>query len=314
MKSLFVYNPDNVGHHCHSPCLEKVNDQIFLTWYAYPEKEHENAKICFSSCSVADLSNWSKAKVCFSPDFKLSQGNPMLYFDSQRNELNLYSVFLKWTYWDSARIVHSIWDFQNRTWSTPQYINTPEAIMVRHRPIITKENILVPAYDEKSLQTVIYQSSYPFDQWIEVSKIDGKAIQADLIRTGTSEITAFFRSSGDQKQVYRALSADEGKNWTALMPTNLKCPWSGIAATKLNSQTIVVIHNDTESHSRGYLSVSLSHDQGVHFKSPKRIEGADIEVSYPSILRLDDENFLLAYTYARKMIKIQKINLKELVN
>lgn len=312
MDSLFIFNPDFAGNHCHSPGLEKVGDRIFLTWYAYPEKEHEGAKICYSSCDINNFKEWSKPKICFPQPGRLSQGNPTLFYDSKNDQLNLFFVVLKWTYWDSARVMHSKYDSSNDSWTEPQFIDTPEAIMTRHRPLVSQNKILIPAYDEKNLKTVIYESTHPYSNWREIYRFDDKAIQADLMRTGKDEILAFFRSSNDKKIVYRALSAEEGSNWTGLMGTTLLCPWSGIAAIKLNSQTIIVAHNDTEAHSRGLLSLSITHDKGLNFKPPIHLEGKDIEVSYPSLLALDEENFLLAYTFGRKMIKVQKINFKEL--
>lgn len=312
MESHFIYNPDNVGSHCHSPSLTQDQTSIYLAWYAYPEKEHEEAQICIARKSKKEKSSWETSRVAFDEKLHSTQGNPVIFFDPKSQTLHLFFVILKWTYWDSAKIMHSQWNENDKSWSRPQSINTPEGVMLRHRPLLYEDKALFPAYDEKTLMTQYYESHFPFEHWKLVSQHDTKTIQADLIELSPNEIISFMRAAGDHKRVYRSLSADRGHTWSSVMETTCLCPLSGIAAIKMNPQTIIVAHNNTEAHSRGHLSLSVTHNCGQSFKTPYPLEGDGIEVSYPTLLRINDEEFAIAYTYNRKMIKFVTMTYKEL--
>ena len=301
MKSDFVYNPQNYSGHSHAATIANHNGEIYLAWYAYQEKEHEEGQIVYSKYNK-ETGEWPKAKIAFDYLDRSSCGNPVLF--SYNGKLNLLFVILKGVYWDTAEIYHSTLDEETNQWSLADKVNTPIAMMIRHRPLVLNGKCVVPAYDEITMSTVLYEFSTDPTNWTEVSRFSGEYIQGDLVALNNLEWQMYLRAAGNNKHVMKAMSSNAGQSWAMARETPLYCPMSGIAAIILKSSNIVVCNNHTEKHQRFPLSLSISETKGSVFEGkPWDIDKSEIELSYPTMVQDDDGNIHLAYTYNRKMIK-----------
>ncbi|MFT6633691.1 MAG: putative neuraminidase [Bacteriovoracaceae bacterium] len=304
MISEFLYNADKIGAGCHSGCLEEHNGTVYATWYGYKDKEYDNGQICLSQYDKLRRT-WTKAKNLFPNLSNSSCGNPVLFSDPSDKSLHIYFVILQRHYWDSAQIYHSVLEDGETQWSPPDMLKLPMGMMVRHRPIIKSPGvILIPAYDEITNRSIIFESQNPYSNWTEVSTIDGDLIQGDLVRYSEKEWQIFLRPAGDSGHfIFRALSPDNGRSFNTVLRTQLACPLTGIAAIKLISGHTLVCHNQTEKFERTPLTLSIVREGEVTFEKLLDVDSGPIEISYPNLLQQADGTIHLIYTYNRKMMK-----------
>jgi len=309
MNNEFIHNPQGFSGHSHASSIEEHNGQIYLSWYAYEEKEHTHGQIVISKFSK-EIGDWTKGKFIF-PDYdKASCGNPVIF--SFAGKLHIFFVVLRGGYWDKAQIYTSTMN-DDESWTNPERVNTEAGIMVRHRPIINQDQATICAYDEKTMSTILYKFSSNLKSWTKFSEFSGEYIQGDILQFSPKEWQMYLRAAGDNTHVMKALSANGGATWEIARDTPLLCPLSGIAAIKLSNDQILVCNNHTEQHKRNPLSLSLSSSKGVSFElGPYHIDKSPIELSYPSLLQDSDGNIHISYTYNRKMIKHILISVEEL--
>ena len=310
MNNEFIYNPANFNGHSHCATIAEFNDSIYLSWYAYEEQEHVKGQIALAKYNRRNK-NWSESKLIFDSLKQTSCGNPTLF--TYKETLHMYFVVLS-HYWDSAIVYYSFLK-EDESWSEPQKTNLKAGVMPRHRPVIFNDKLLLPAYDEKTMHTQIFNTATDLTTLELYSEIKDKAIQGDILFKDQNTLQIFLRAAGDYNHVLSSTSYDLGRSWRNLKQTSLFCPLSGIAALKLKSNTIIVAHNHTPMHKRNPLSISVSTDGGLSFKEKVwNIDaGQDMELSYPTLLQ-DHEHYIhLAYTYNRKMIKHSIFTEKELL-
>lgn len=301
MENEFLSNPVDFIGHCHSPSFVEHKNQLYTSWYVYEDKENEKAQIVYSHFDKT-LNKWCKSKYAFPILQGSSQGNPVLF--SFNNSLYLFFVILKRHYWDSAEIFVSQFDEASTLWSVPKKVNTPEGVMIRHRPMIINGKAIIPAYDEKTMSSLLYSMSNDIAIWSEYSKISDGGIQGDLITFNDHECQMYLRATGDHNKVIKTVSADCGKTWEIRRATTLYCPLSGIAAILLKSGNILVAHNHTELHKRNPISLSLSDSKGVHFDlGIWHVDKSNIELSYPTLFQDTSGIIHLTFTFNRKSIK-----------
>ncbi len=104
-------------------------------------------------------------------------------------------------------------------------------------------------------------------------------------------------------RVKQSVSKDGGTTWTTPENTDLNCPDSGIAATKLSSGRVLLAYNDTPEWDRTPLTIIQSTDDGKTWGEKKVIEQDWGEFSYPCIIQSSDGMIHLTYTYRRFSIK-----------
>lgn len=299
MIESFLYNPDGQEFQAHSASLCEHRDELYCTWYVYTDKEHINGKVVIAKYNKSRLT-WLSSKVV--TNFPGSFGNPVLFSNGQ--SLILYYVKIN-NYWDDAQVyAMECLDTEKNIWDEPKKVNTPEGIMIRHKPIMSVNRFLIPAYDEKKMTSLIYEIKSNFTDWREVSKIEGHFIQGDLVNNSNNEIQIFMRAAKDNQNIFRALTTNSADSWHPPIKTPLPCPLSGIAAIKTGKQEVLLCYNHTLQHKRSPISLNLSHNLGTNFyEKAYDIESTDTELSYPNMLIDKDQNIHIVYTYARKKIK-----------
>jgi predicted neuraminidase len=297
MYKEYIPQPEGYPHaHCASFIL--YNETLYCVWYVYHQEEFQNARLCIATFNPL-LKRWSEAKILFDGRGH-SQGNPTLF--THNGKLFLLYVMLEGLYWNSAKLhLAEI----NTPELRPKYLwkyDLPEGTMVRHRPIVKGNEIIIPAYLEKEKKSILLHGFDPFHN-LEVSgELDSGPIQGDLLMDSDKELTWILRGTGSQRKVVRAHSVDGGKTWPYVFPTPLECPLSGIAAHRDHDSNIFVAHNNTSEHKRSPLSLSVSKDNLKSLYKSMPLEFGEGEYSYPDLLGDIHGNVHMVYTHNREKI------------
>lgn len=301
MKNEFLKNPCGPVVYSHAATITEYEGQLYMSWYVYEDKENEKGQIVYCKYDKA-TNEWAKSIIAFPSLGGSSQGNPVLF--TFNNKLHLFFVILKRHYWNSSEIYSSSFDSKSSSWSIPQKINTPEGIMVRHRPMLIGNQAIIPAYDENTMTTILYSFQNNISIWTEYSRITESCIQGDLFSFNEQECQMYLRSTNESRKILKSVSANAGKQWEATRMTKLHCPLSGIAAIALKSGKILIANNQTELHKRNPISLSLSDSKGLDFDlGTWHVDKTNIELSYPTLFQDSEEVIHLAFTFNRKMIK-----------
>ena len=300
-KTYFA-NPDPGIPHCHAPSIYQVaSGSMLIVWYAYPSIETERG-ILLMVRRAPDSREWGAPRRILS-ELNGTLANPVLFEDAD-GVLWLMFVTLRGHYWDSAVLMAACSTDEGETWSTPHTVINVPGMMVRHPALMRGDrSVILPAYDERSNETVLLSYSPHTSVWTEYFRFAAcKAIQACLVGVSIRKWIMILRPTGEQRACLRAISNDEGQTWSQIIQTSLPNPLSGIAAFQ-SGEELCVVHNHTTKHQRYPLSMCCSRDQGVSWSQPVHIDEAEHEVSYPSFLV--DRSGLVhgAYTYDRRRIK-----------
>ena len=139
-----------------------------------------------------------------------------------------------------------------------------------------------------------------------------KVIQPTLLEIPNKGILAILRSN--QNRVMQSWSEDDGKSWSAVIPTDLLNPNSGIDAVTTTSGKYLLVNNAMESgdswevgRNKLYLYAS---DDGKNWTQVLQLEDQESgEFSYPAIIEGSDGDIHITYTYDRRNIKHLKIKM-----
>jgi predicted neuraminidase len=128
--------------------------------------------------------------------------------------------------------------------------------------------------------------------------------QPTVIQRNDGSLLTLMRNDG---HVLKSESADNGRTWSDPMPTEIPNPDAGIAMRKLDSGSVVLVCNDTDS-ARTPLSILRSTDDGRTWEAPMRLEVNPGEYSYPCVIQTKDGRIHVSYTFRRYTIKHVEMN------
>lgn len=300
-ESDFLYNPGCGAQHGHSATIaESAAGNLYVVWYAYPEKENVDAALVMAR-RLRGAKAWEPSRIVLK-SAAYSLGNPVLHWRPD-GSLWLFYVALQGTWWNSA-VLHLITSRdEGRTWSQPASLGLAPGVMVRHPPIcLPNSDLLLPAYDEAKNQTLLLRWSAPERPWeISYRFAQRDLIQPVILRDPAGNLDIYFRAAAAPCRVWRSASPDQGATWSAPEPTALVNPLSGIAAVTAHG-VLAVVHNPIEQQ-RTPLAISLSPDRGHSWSGTYVLDSAAFEVSYPSFLLGRDQMIRGVYTFNRRMIK-----------
>ncbi len=125
------------------------------------------------------------------------------------------------------------------------------------------------------------------------------AIQPSLLRMGGETLAAVGRSR--QGRVFRSISKDLGRTWSAPEPTELPNPNSGTDAVTLADGRHLIVYNHTR-RGRSPLNVALSKD-AQSWNGSLVLEDVGLsEFSYPACIQTRDGKVHVSYTHLRRQI------------
>jgi predicted neuraminidase len=178
--------------------------------------------------------------------------------------------------------------------------------------------------------SVIWISSDQGATWSEhpVPESRGR-VHASVIELDPGKLVAFFRSRAADN-VYRSLSADNGRTWTVPQRTALPNNNASIQAVKLQSGAIAVIHNHCASDNadpaatvwpreRNPVTIALTEDAGETWPIMRDVDqgdgfrgdanrGYNRRSEYPTVIQTRDGRIHVAYSYrGRQYIKYVRV-------
>ncbi len=300
--SELLRNPSSTYPHSHAASIAIApTDDIFVTWYAYPEDETRDAVLMLARRRPG--ARLFDKPIRIMEQLTKSLGNPVIFFD-QFGTLHLLFVSLHGHYWDSAKLYATNSENLGQTWSTPHVLQLSDGVMLRYPPIVrTNTYMLLPAYNEKTNQTVMLMGGPDGEGWYEVDHFDGlQAIQGNIVRRDEKNLTMILRPYGQERCCMRCMSSDDGKTWMPVMRTTLPNPLSGAAAFSMDG-TLCVVYNHTTEHRRYPISFSSSTNQGTSWSEPIHLDATEHELSYPAFTV--DKNGVAhgVYTFGRTAIQ-----------
>lgn len=126
------------------------------------------------------------------------------------------------------------------------------------------------------------------------------AIQPSILLLPDGRLQLVCRS--ENGFILQAFSSNLGRTWTALEPSTLVNPNSGIDAVTLKDGRHVIVYNPVKK-GRSPISVAISSD-GKTWKDIATLESEPgEEFSYPAVIQTKDGKVHITYTWKRKKIK-----------
>jgi len=289
---------------CHASTIVETPQGIAAAWFGGTHEKHPDVAIWLS---YFQNGTWSKpvevANGIQGNGKRYPLWNPVL-FQMPGKELILF--------YKDGPAPDEWWGMLKRsfdggkTWSAAERL--PKDI---YGPIKNKPELLADG-------TLICPSSSEDHDWrlhMEFTKDGGKtwsrtealndgvttsAIQPSILKLPDGKLQLVCRSENDF--VLQSISADQGKSWSALKPTTLLNPNSGIDAVTLKDGRHIIIYNNTKK-GRSPLNVAISSD-GQNWKDVAVLENEpNGEFSYPAVIQAADGKVHITYTWKRKKIK-----------
>jgi predicted neuraminidase len=288
---------------CHASTLVETPQGIAAAWFGGTHEKHPDVAIWLSFYQNGTWSNPQEVANGIQGNGKrYPLWNPVL-FQMPGKELILF--------YKDGPAPDEWWGMLKRsfdggkTWSTAEHL--PKDI---YGPIKNKPELLTDG-------TLICPSSSEDHDWrlhMEFTKDGGKtwsrtealndgvttsAIQPSILKLPDGKLQLVCRSENDF--VLQSISSDQGKSWSALKPTNLLNPNSGIDAVTLRDGRHIIVYNNTKK-GRSPLNVAISKD-GQNWQDIAILENEPGgEFSYPAVIQAKDGRVHITYTWKRKKI------------
>jgi predicted neuraminidase len=253
-------------------------------------------------------------------------GNPLLHQLSDGRLMLLY-VSVSFGGWAASSLNVRFSDDGGQQWTPARRVVTSPFInistLVKGKPInLSNGDVAVPTYHElmgKFGELLILDPHGRVKNKYRLSW-GREAIQPSVVPLSPKEAIALLRDSGEKhKRVAMTRTGDYGKNWAPLAHLELANPNSAVAAMMTTNNRIIMVFNNDEEE-RNNLSMAVSSDQGQDWKvihvleDREPVPGKKIKYSYPYLIRGNNNDYHLFYTWQKERIKYVHFNEAWLVN
>ena len=193
-----------------------------------------------------------------------------------------------------------------KTWSAAERLPKDIYGPVKNKAVLLKDGtLLCPSSSEDHDWRLHMEFTRDWGKtWTRTGPLnDGvttSAIQPSVLFLPDGRLQLVCRS--ENGFVLQAFSSDLGRTWTALEPSTLLNPSSGIDAVTLKDGRHVIVYNPVKK-GRSPISVAISSD-GKTWKDIATLENEPgQEFSYPAVIQTKDGKVHITYTWKRKKIK-----------
>ncbi|HEY3281735.1 MAG TPA: sialidase family protein [Armatimonadota bacterium] len=288
---------------CHAATVTELpNGDLYAAWYAGSREMGRDVAIYAARLPVG-ARDWSfPEEIASTPG--LSEGNPVL-FQEPNGPLWLYFVTIHGLHWRDAVLKRQCSEDGGRTWSPPRMLPASPGIMIRSKMhVLRSGEWLLPLYDEAQWTSMVWITADRGDTWTQHGHLRAPegVIQPALAYRTDGSLLALLRPGGKGSHLWRSVSTDEGRTWSATAPTEEPNPNSGLDVVALRSGALLLANNPSRT-ARTPLTLSLSTDGGQQWRTVATIEPGRGEYSYPYLIRASDGTIHLLYTYLRTSIK-----------
>ena len=311
-----VFAPGEAAPACHaSTVLPLADGSVLAAWFG--GRHEKAADVCIWLSRRAPDGGWSAPRP-LTPDNGVPDWNPVLHLRLDGTVLLFYKHGEEIPDWVTYMLESRD---GGETWSDPRPLvpgdDSGGRGPVKNKCLRLKSGaLLAPASTERGGRWIpfIDRSYDDGTTWtasapMERVKYQGRwvgLIQPTLWEDADGAVHALMRS--DKGAVYRSDSEDGGVTWSRPRRTRLPNNNSGIDCAKDGAGRIWLLSNPVAENwgVRHPLALSVSQDNGRHFKTILLPEPGNGEFSYPSVVY---ENGVLhaVYTWNRKQIRYIRI-------
>jgi predicted neuraminidase len=298
---------------CHASTIAETPDGLVAAWFGGTRERSSDTGIW-----LARLENtgWSKpvevANGVQPDEERFPSWNPVLFQPRQGPLLLFYKVGPSPAGWWGVMTTSKD---GGKTWAAPRRL--PDDILgpIKNKPIALADGtLLCPSSTEHPTWRVRMERTTDLGKtWQQTGPLnDGKkirAIQPAILAHSSGRIQILCRSKGGK--IVEAWSEDGGKTWTAMQPTVLPNPDSGLDAVMLRDGRALVVYNHSTME-RSPLNVAVSAD-GKTWQAALVLENDLGEYSYPAVIQTSDGLVHITYTWKRARIKHVVVDPKLLV-
>lgn len=297
---------------CHSSTLAETPAGIVAAWFGGSYEGHPDVGIYVSRLLV---DQWTKPTLVatgrVSDSTTYACYNPVLFQVPNGDLLLFYKIgprVVDWTGWMKRSSDGGV------SWGEPEPL--PDGILgpIKNKPLLLGTTLLCPSSTEREGWKVHIEYTDDLGvTWRKGSDLNDArpltGIQPALLRHSEQTLQALVRSTNGT--INESWSSDNGNTWSALTPTALPNPNSGIDALTLHDGRHLLVYNDVTPPpgapegraGRSPLNVAISSD-GKHWENLLVLEDEpDAEFSYPYLIQSADGNVHISYTWKRTHIR-----------
>ncbi len=164
--------------------------------------------------------------------------------------------------------------------------------------VLPSGRILLPLYSDTFSISLMAISDDQGQSWFASEPLIGLGnIQPAVLYRDDGTLVAYMRENGPRNRIRVAESSDQGLHWGPVGQIDLPNPGSGLDAVRLTNGHWVLVYNDSTTDRR-QLAVSLSEDEGAHWRWTRHLEqqpqGA---YHYPAVIQSRDGSIHVVYSY-----------------
>lgn len=309
---VFEQIPDAPVHHC-STITETASGALLVTWYGGAYESADN-QVLFIARRAAGSRDWSAPSVLLRGEFLHPPGNAIIFRMPSSPRIGLLwgrmdaaRPIRRGAGWSECQLLFRYSDDDGQTWSADRELPEMSGVLPRNAPIILNDGTLaVPMSGERegAFGGFLLCTRDNGSTWTRSGFIKGGS-QPTVIQRSDGSLLALLRS---EPKILRSESFDQGKTWTPIKKTNIRCPESGIAMTRLANGHLLLVFNNSPNDDRTPLNIIRSTDEGRTWSDLRTVEADWGEYSYPCIIQDDRGTVHLTYTFRRYAIKHVEFN------
>ena len=293
---------------CHASTIAETDGGLIAAWFGGSREKNPDVGIWLARRDAHFLSEtrWSEPREVANgvqeDGKRYPSWNPVLFQVPGGPLLLFYKVGPSPKSW-WGMLTNSI--DGGKTWSKPQRL--PDGILgpIKDKPVQMPDKSLLCGSSTEgwNLRVHMEKTADLGKTWTKTSTINDvieiDAIQPTIMQYPSGKIQILSRTR--QGFVAGSWSADQGDNWSAMLPLLLPNPNSGIDGVVLRDGRALLVYNHTIS-GRSPLNVAVSSD-GKNWKAAVVLENDPGEYSYPAVVQTADGLVHVTYTWNRKRIK-----------
>ncbi|HQS59520.1 MAG: hypothetical protein B7Y56_10330 [Gallionellales bacterium 35-53-114] len=299
--------------------IETLDGGLFATWFGGSREGGKDVLLWGADFSTHKRS-WSTPRRIVGPAetraalgrYIKTVGNSVLVRGVQ-NELWLYYVTVSVGGWAGSSLNVVVSHDEGKTWSAPRRLITSPFFNVstlNKSPAIhySDGSIGMPVYHEfigKFAELLLLDNKGQLLDKVRITQ-GRHSIQPLILPLDGQRAVALMRDTGPRPgHVLSSRSLDAGASWMKEERLGLPNPDSAVAGLRRPDGSLLLVFNDTEA-GRSSLALAVSRDEGKSWKTVRHFEQVNdgkSEFSYPYLIRNNNGNMHLLYTWNRKRIR-----------
>ncbi|MBX3051128.1 MAG: exo-alpha-sialidase [Caldilineaceae bacterium] len=314
MQIEHIFSDERPFASCHASSLIERDDGGFLVvWFGGSRESADDVAIWSAQRGVTG--GWSAPRLVAKAE-ESAHWNPVIFRAEEGGVHLWFKVGPQIPAWRTYTAVS--WD-GGRSWSDPAPLVPGDAGgrgPVKNKPILLADGAWLAgasletrthwdAFVDRSEDSGVTWQATPLIP-LDRTRCGGKGvIQPTLWESAPGQVHMLLRSTCGR--VCRSDSADGGRSWSEIVPTDLPNNNSGLDVARMADGRLALICNPVEDRARTPLSVLISADNGQSWPERIDLETEPGEYSYPAIIPTAAGGLAATYTWRRERIAWVKV-------